>query len=74
MATRMRSRANQSHNLGNDGLKGRAISLDSVQYQPLTTCNTGENSTVPYVDSCNEISHHNMISIINSMAASAIRD
>ena len=38
--------------------RGVQYQLDSVQYQPLTTCNTGENSTVPYVDSCNEISHH----------------
>ena len=44
--------------------RGVQYQLDSVQYQPLTTCNTGENSTVPYVDSCNEISHHMIIIII----------
>ena len=41
--------------------RGVQYQLDSEQYQPLTTYNTGENNTVPYVDSCNEISHHIMI-------------
>ena len=41
--------------------RGVQYQLDSMQYQPLTTCNTSENRMVPYVDSCKEIIHHMII-------------